>query len=836
VIYALDVLEYATQRRPVLAVAENSLIGSVKHAIRRHQSSDWYDALIRRSIALLRRAYRTESGKAQARGQSLDAAIAQFETQLQNSLDKLEPEGDINIQARRVAASIASAAYAAGTMAAAQDSGESGLEKVWIDMDDNRVRPAHRDVDPVPLGRNFVVGGVPMSRPGDMRAPIELWINCRCILGIRPVTASISTATLDPTEGEAMDLTDFADAEVVDLVGDDEDNLIPWHGVLAPEGVMSGDRRKFSPDALTWRDLPLPLSWQKVNAEGHDGSVVVGRIDEIWRDAGLIHGKGFMLGNAEADEAVGLLAEQGIRGISVDVDSAVMQLEDDDGNALDGDTFAENAVMNLTSGRICGATLCAIPAFMEAHIYLGVDDNESLAAAGDCVPCQYAAGIDEGPWDGSAGGYTDQEWYDATLIHLGTGEDKLTKSNNKLPIRTPSGKLSRAGVHAAAGRIGQTDAPPGKISSAKAALRGAYQVLGEEPPDSLKASAEEIQEFGEFGEYVKTEDGPGWLTHPVDTERLRRYWTKGKGALKIRWGVPGDFNRCRLQLAKYIKPQYLNGYCANRHYDALGFWPGRPTSADAQDFSGPALHLVASAPRPDAGWFRDPHLTGPAPIVVTGEGRVYGHLATWGQCHIGFGEKDCVLAPNSPSNYAYYMTGAVLTDEGDIPVGHITMGTGHPGPTLGAARTMAHYDNTGTVVALVAAGEDAYGIWLAGMVTPQATDEQIDTLRGASLSGDWRSIAGSLELVAALAVNVPGFPIPRTQLAADGGRQISLVASGIVPSAPIDEAIFDIDKFAEAVVDHMAARQRRDKMKAIKTKAGRDPRSRMAELAKVTRG
>ena len=35
---------------------------------------------------------------------------------------------------------------------------------------------------------------------------------------------------------------------------------------------------------------------------------------------------------------------------------------------------------------------------------------------------------------------------------------------------------------------------------------------------------------------------------------------RGKGAAKIRWGVPGDFNRCRLQLAKYVQnPDWLAG-------------------------------------------------------------------------------------------------------------------------------------------------------------------------------------------------------------------------------------------------------------------------------------
>jgi hypothetical protein len=33
------------------------------------------------------------------------------------------------------------------------------------------------------------------------------------------------------------------------------------------------------------------------------------------------------------------------------------------------------------------------------------------------------------------------------------------------------------------------------------------------------------------------------------------------------------------------------------------------------------------------------------------------------------------------------------------------------------------------------------------------------TVRAASLSGGWRQIDGNLELVAALAVNFPGFPI-----------------------------------------------------------------------------
>ena len=58
-----------------------------------------------------------------------------------------------------------------------------------------------------------------------------------------------------------------------------------------------------------------------------------------------------------------------------------------------------------------------------------------------------------------------------------------------------------------------------------------------------------------------------------DAEVLRRYWTIGKGALKIRWGTPGDFTRCVRELDQYM-PGRAEGYCANLHHRATGMWPG----------------------------------------------------------------------------------------------------------------------------------------------------------------------------------------------------------------------------------------------------------------------
>lgn len=203
-------------------------------------------------------------------------------------------------------------------------------------------------------------------------------------------------------------------------------------------------------------------------------------------------------------------------------------------------------------------------------------------------------------------------------------------------------------------------------------------------------------------------------------------------------------------------------------------------SADADPLSRDSLTASAIPTAPPEAWFKDPQLTGPTALVVEDDGRVYGHIAAWGTCHIGQVGK-CVEPPTSPSNYAYFRTGALRTAEGtSVAVGHLTMGTGHAGPRDSANAAAEHYDNTGTVFADVAAGEDAYGIWVAGSLRPGITAEQVRVARSAPISGDWRTIRGSLELVGALAVNVPGFPVPRPQGLLASGEVKSLQASGVV--------------------------------------------------------
>lgn len=200
-----------------------------------------------------------------------------------------------------------------------------------------------------------------------------------------------------------------------------------------------------------------------------------------------------------------------------------------------------------------------------------------------------------------------------------------------------------------------------------------------------------------------------------------------------------------------------------------------PTLTDS--LTAAAVHIDSWLPPTD--WFRGPDLTDLQPITVDPDGRVRGYLAAWGVTHRSFPGR-AVTPPHSGSGYALFNTRPIHTSEGLVDVGLITMGTGHAALGLDHRAATAHYDDTGTQAAVVRAGEDSRGIWLAGAVLPDLTDEQRLRLSLSRFSGDWRQEGAGLELVAALAVNTEGFPVPVKRRGDQG--DYALVAAGALPA------------------------------------------------------
>lgn len=376
-----------------------------------------------------------------------------------------------------------------------------------------------------------------------------------------------------------------------------------WHGVLAVEGIETGDGREFAPESLEWPIPPLPLMWQRESEPQHNHSVVVGRIDRLERKGADILGWGVLdLGSPDGAEITRQMSANMAGGVSVDVDSVkepdVELVYPEDGGEDEKVTHDDDAIVMLFGpppdkvvfhrGRLRGATLVALPAFVEARLRL--IDNDELALA----------------------------------------------------------------------------------------LEG-------------------------------------------------------------------------LELPQLVE-------------------------------QAPTLVAAGGPLYPPKNWFASPRLQAPTPWTLDQEGRVFGHLALWSTCHTTFPDR-CILPPRE-GDFPYFTKRELQTKEGEVVgVGNITMGTGHAENHLGDVPAAEHYDNTGAAVADITVGEDKYGIWVAGAIRPGMSDIKIRELRGASLSGDWRRIGGKLRLVAVLAVNVPGFPIPRMRASLAAGELSSVTAAGIPTDA-----------------------------------------------------
>lgn len=233
---------------------------------------------------------------------------------------------------------------------------------------------------------------------------------------------------------------------------------------------------------------------------------------------------------------------------------------------------------------------------------------------------------------------------------------------------------------------------------------------------------------------------------------------------------------------------------------------GALEAVEAQASGEPAwLTAAAGTARryPTSAFIPEEDLPGPTPFHEVGDGVWDGHLALWASCHIGL--PGCTKPPYEDS-FDFYNLGEVITADGrSVGVGKVTISTGHAGPDASWQTAAAHYDNSGTTAVVVRASADRWGIRLSGAEVPNLTDEQREELRRSPLSGDWRRINGRLRLVAALGVNVPGYPVPR-----------ALVASGEVQSMTLG---FDVEDAAELELEAAALADQLGLSPAAKAKA-----------------
>lgn len=626
-----------------------------------------------------------------------------------------------------------------------------------------------------------------------------------------------------------------------------------WKMPLAVIGKPTGDGRQFDEGALTHRDLPLPFRYVAEDSGGHQNAVIVGHISKVGKEKdGMLPAEGEFYDDESWPEdvrnsatAARMFTHNKVIGPSVDLDQQEVEVQPEpkayaawkkeqagklkaaklahaklsgsDCGCNAAPVMAEEAydgprLRVIKSGRMASATLVHIPAFAElsGHATLTPIDSHDPNVDGTTASAETLYAMSAWDWD-------DVDWGDkiendaemaadpfehpdgAPCSDPWCADKHLAAKKKKLDPEKVQGNKDDEDFSGSG--IWLSDADVEEFAKKKIANRGADQNM----PSA--ADAEQAQGTGFAAPDVTKADVRKKLSAEdfVDPEG-RRFPIASCADVPDAVSSYGRANP-KIPYAKFkarLTAIAKRKGCADSLPDD---WKAGEKMA--------ALMASAAPTVPPKSWFEDPKLTGPTALHIDDDGRVYGHVAVWDTCHVGIGDS-CVKPPKTQTNYAYFHTGEVKTDDGSrIAVGRLTYGGGHAAPNLGFRAASEHYDRTSNTGAYVRAGEDEYGIWVAGMLAPDADESAVFKMRAAPLSGDWRNVGGNLEMVAALHVNTAGFPIPRYQLAAsvfDGEEEVhSLVAAGALPrvidesdAAPALTAGINTDELGRAIARAMA--------------------------------
>jgi len=622
-----------------------------------------------------------------------------------------------------------------------------------------------------------------------------------------------------------------------------------WAGPIAPVGRPTQEPRQirvFESGALRHRMLPLPLDWRERSAPGHTGALTVGR------HLGIVYGPdhtgmeyawawGDYLDEEIIPEAkkARYLTEMGVAGASVDP-----------GGRIIGSVDPETGANRMSEFTIGGATLVPIPAFSAMRLYVfdtdgdWPDDDPDMALEGVMDGADCGCGELQGPMLGASASFTvnPSGWrglplaprdsvFDnddavkritawANVNAEGADINKLRRAfmwyDPNLPptdptsYRLPVGDIINGeltliyhAIYAAAALLsGAHGGLPSIDENDRSELRNViseiYPEMAREFNDAsirapwdrssqpgIQMSADTFAATEPYGD-VKYAD-PGYRDnkkrYPIDTpEHIRAAWSY----INMPKNQTDYTDEQVAQIKGRIKAAAKKAGIEISEEMAMSEDKPRKKRRREDDTYSVGLYPV----EPPAAWFNNPQLPTRTPLTVEPNGRVFGHIAAWGECHRDFAGRECVLAPRSRKGYEPFHLGTVYTAEGDpVRVGKIVMDTRHADIGLGYSGAAIHYDNTGDEIALVRAGEDDYGVWVAGAVVPEATPQKVAKLRRSPISGDWRRVEGNLELTAALAVNVPAFPV----YAMDGEEQLALVAAGTIEPTEVQEPPTGID-------------------------------------------
>lgn len=782
--FAVSRETFAAERKQVLLDAAAALRPHVLEALNRFGLPSWEAPIVSEALDLFDL---TARGEVDSWNPVLDDMHDAFAEELAKALEKTTRPENVEAAAERLTGWIAQMAHNAAIEAATTSDPDDGVGLEWVTMGDGNVRDAHVEANgqTVPTGQEFEVGGEKMLYPGQPVGDPANWINCRCLAAPVMLTeASVSRETL----------------------------------------VASGDKPFTTATVMALPTASDPITSASSEADGAhctllyfgemdvlDRSALVQDLQDFIRDGGVtpftdkVSGRA-TLGDGQADVVLldganitairnGLLEKPYLRAAYESIEQFP--------------NFIPHVTLGYPETPANGAFAEKQVTFDRIALWFG-EDRSAEFNLGDNVPKEEGGTMPEKelPDDVTASIREDAPVEDAEpapaaepAVEEGREPDPQLKPWHGVlaPENVPSGDSRQFAINALTSR----DLPlPLKAMFVDDEGHKGSVVVGR--IDEIYRDGGLIKAAGVWDISPEAEKAAGmidrkmWRGVSVDLDAAEGEMVKaseedgGRDAIEFSKGRVCSATLCAIPA--FAEAFVRNGTWAEFASEPLPTggmieipdWPG-----DAQPETSPALSLVASAaPAISVDYFRNPMLEEPTPVTRGENGHIFGHLGIWDQCHIAY--EVCTTVPPSETDYAYFLTGQVFTDAGSVAVGQLTVGGGHAPDGISVRAAIAHYDNVGTAVADVTCGEDEHGVWFSGRIRPWATEKQIHELFAAGPSGDWRGVRyrgrDSMELVAAHAVNVPGFPVPRPRFAVEHGRQTSLVAAGALGPGKADAA------------------------------------------------
>jgi hypothetical protein len=506
-----------------------------------------------------------------------------------------------------------------------------------------------------------------------------------------------------------------------------------WSGMIAPYGLTTGDsanvKRMFKPGTITHRATPFSLLWQPTSEGAHAGAVIVGRVDEIdVNDPDGIWAMGVFFDPAvipEATQAMYLLTK-GVVGPSVDLDDTAFEVFDaDTGQVVHadcGDTGScpVRQVYVPEQARVSAVTLVAMPAFSEMGHSLTIHTADDLAG--------FAADAEEAAEDFCA------------PCSVGVRQDWAMPFANRARAWDAGAAVSHIATFATRGGSMDWDVY----------ARGFLVTDG--PADVMTS----------YRFPIATVVDEQMMIVPQGVDAAAAHVSSPSFDAAARESLKGALDGLYARMAAFYEDDDIQA-------------PWATTSAALLASVGNGIFTDVPAKPIEA--FRVKAI-GPTPVMITDEGQIWGHLALWNTPHRGYLEQGAnIYAPRSRCEYREFLLGATRTTAGLLPTGKLVLGGGHADGKMSAQRARRWYDEHAAGMAEVNVEEDEWGPFMSGWLLPGVDAHAADEIFRNPPSGDWRMIGGSYELIAALGVNVPGFPVPRVRVV--NGRQFSVVSAGV---------------------------------------------------------